>query len=282
MAAHSFHKLQSMKSPEHGIVENPRLLVERRRRAAERLIKIFPADISDTQNGLNDAGELVAKGGGLAILLNHFSWRDGPGAFVYIAAQNEMLIDKPWLAPVAWHIYDVAKFLNQHLKTEAELKRVVTASTVAKPKYAHLTQGYGLIDYIRGAVKTLDRGGVVVLFPQTSRKPYLAEPKPKDRAMKLLFDSARIRKIKTFGVLPVGLSIEGAKDYRKLSKVNVGVSYNVNIGRLWLESEIREAVKGTGQDLDTWGVQNLLRPLVLENYLKISQKGDIFVANKSE
>ena len=266
-----------MQSKETKALENTQL-ASHRRKVAEKINFIFPGELADSYHGLKEARALVADGHGLLIVLNHFSYRDGPGAFVYIAAQNDELASKPWLAPVARHIYEVTDFLNRHLQTQIDLKPVVTSSTVKKPKYADLKQGAGLIDYIKGSIRTLRDGGVVVLFPQATRRPFLGEPGPDDRAMELLMrlTTKPNPELNDFGILPVGFGLDHVKDYTKHNWINLLRTYKVNVGKLWVKDEMISSAHELHLSPDAWVVHQL-RPLVPENY-RFPPSGVVFKA----
>jgi len=269
-----------MQSLERRPISNPQL-GEHWRKVIEQLNKLYPAEILDTYHGLADAGELVSAGHGLLLVGSHFSLRDGPGAFLYVAGQNDALIDKPWEAPVARHIATVARLANWVLGAQIDLKPVVTASTKNKPRYRHLHRGEGLRDYIISATDTLKRGGVVALFPQATRMSYLPEPDEYDKAMEFLMLRTSRAGVNDFGILPVGFGIEGARDYKKLTGFNIRKTYKINIGKLWTKNEALQMADETQRSMDGWAVDQL-KLLVPENYTKIPQTGDIFTAKKSE
>lgn len=224
-----------------------------------------------------DAGKLVKGKNGLLIIMNHFSYRDGPGAFLYVASRNEAMIDKPWLAPVARHISDVTGLLNRMFRTEIDIRPIVTTSTVKRPEFAHLPLGDGLHTYMEGAAETLRKGGVVVLAPQATRMPYLKEPGEHDKAMALLMRLTTRDSINNIGILPVGFGVAGVKDYTDYSGLNVGVPYRVNVGPLWLKSAVLQSARKSGWTLDKWAFEQL-RQLVPPDYPKIPPHGDIYTA----
>ena len=250
-----------------------------RRKVPEWVRKHFPAEISDSYHGLADAGELVASGHGLVLLGTHFSLRDGPGMFLYVASQNDAMIDKPWVAPVARHITEIARLANWVFGARIDLKPVVTASTMEKPRFHHLHRGEGLRDYIISATDTLKRGGVVALFPQSTRVPYLKEPDEYDKAMEFLMSRTSRAQVNDFGILPVGFGVEGVQDYKKLRGLNPGVKYTINVGKLWTKTEALEMAHETQRSMDGWAIDQL-RQLVPENYRDIPPSGDIFTAPK--
>lgn len=281
MAAHSLPTICShMQSIESKTSDNPRL-AENRRNAAKCLGRHFPAETSDSYHGLVDAGKLVAGGHGLLIVVNHFSYRDGPGVFVYVAAQSDAMIDKPWLAPVARHISDVTRLINRVLGTQIDLKPVVTASTMNKPRFRHMHRGQGLRDYMISATETLQRGGIVALFPQATRMSYLPEPDEYDKAMEFLMKRTTKAGVNDFGILPVGFGVKGVEDYTELRGLNWDKTYEVNIGKLWLKNDVIQSAEDMQRSLDGWGMDQL-KQLVPENYPKNPSSGDIFTAKKSK
>ncbi len=259
-------------------ISNPQL-GEHRRKVIEQLRKLFPAVIDDSYHGLANAGELVTAGHGLVLLGTHFSLRDGPGMFLYVASQNDALIDKPWEAPVAKHIATAARLANWVFGAQIDLNPVVTESSKKKPRYRHLHQGEGLRDYIISATETLDRGGIVTLFPQSTRVPYLMEPGKYDKAMELLMMRTSRAGVNDFGILPVGFGIEGDHDYKKVTGFNIRKTYTINIGKLWTKQDALQMAEETQRSMDGWAIDQL-RQLVPENYRTIPQSGDIFTAKK--
>lgn len=256
-----------MQSPERKPSGNPQL-GEHRRKVVDVLRMLYPAHITDSYHGLVDAGELVAAGHGLLLVGSHFSLRDGPGVFLYVAAGNDALIDKPWQAPVARHIADVARLANRFFGAKIDLKPVVTASTMKKPKYHHMHRGQGLRDYINSATETLRQGGVVALFPQATRMSYLPEPGEYDKAMEFLMTRTTKAGVKDFGILPVGFGLEGDEDYKKRTGLNIGVTYEVTIGKLWLRNDALQSAEDTKRSLDGWIIDQL-KQLVPDNYRTI-------------
>ncbi len=237
--------------------QSAHIVADRRERAASLLRIFFPANVHDSHQGLEEAGRAVERGEGALITPNHFSYWDGPSVFLNVAASNKHLRNKEWLAPVAMHIFRGASTLNEALHTEVELYSIVTSSTLNNEKYKGMKRNTGLRDYIDGAIEVLGKGGVVVLFPQATRREKLTMPTGQDIALEMLVRRAERSGVSNFGILPVGFGIPGVKDYSKVNRFNMFRHVEVNIGRFWPKDTARAVTQASGLTMDQWIVREL-------------------------
>ena len=183
---------------------------------------------------------------------------------------------KTWTAPIAKHQYPVANFVNTLLQTHLDLKPVVTPDT--KMKHPETRLGQGLKEYIDAATETLSSGGILVLFPQAQRQPFLGTADNTTNTMSMLINRMTKVNVENYVILPIGFGIEDAERYEKSKTANVGEMYNVSIGKLWTREEMLDDVRQLGITLDGWAFRQL-EPLVPITYHRYNEKFLVKSAN---
>lgn len=217
----------------------------------------------ETSHGLERAEELLDQGMGLLILINHFGKTDPAQVINNVVFAREKMRRKPITTPIAYHQQKPYIKMLAGL-TSINMKPIVTPDTIRLNQNDGLDQGTGLPDYINSSLQTLKQGGIVLLAPQAGRRERLGKP---DKTMRLFMLLANRHKVNKFGILFIGLGIEGITDYSEISAggLNIGKTYEINIGPTFTQEEAILDAGRQNLDLDTW-VFSQLAPLVPESY----------------
>lgn len=214
-------------------------------------------------DGLTRAKELLRLGVGVNILFNHFSARD-PLEVIRLTLDDSIMRKRPVLVPIAFHAYRKwFKLLENALNVE--LCPIVTQDTIDAGENNDYPLGYGRTEYFEKAIKTLQKGGIVVLAPQTGRREYLGEPER--RTVGAFIAQANRRHFDKYAFLFVGLGMKNAEDYKRerVGGLNPFKKYQVKIGPTFTKEEVLEEVKGDLRAVDNWVFQQL-GIIVPENY----------------
>lgn len=206
------------------------------------LSPVFRSEKTDNANGIEKAKELLKKGYGLIVVINHFSLKDPPLAINEVFLHREMG-SKKVIAPIAYHM-DNTLYHKLGKLIGVVLKPIVTENTVREGKNNGHELNEGKREYLDECIKLLKKGGVVVLAPQGTRMPYLGQPdKP---IIGMIMAKAKKGGVERFAVLFMGFSIEGVDDYsdKKVRGFNPFKKYSVNIGACLTNQELMEKEAG--------------------------------------
>lgn len=215
-------------------------------------------------HGLERAEELLDQGIGLLILINHFGKTDPAQVINNVVFAREKMRRKPITTPIAYH--QQKPYINMLAGlTSINIKPIVTPDTIRLNQNDGLDQGTGLPHYINFSLQTLKHGGIVLLAPQAGRRERLGEP---NKTMRLFMLQAKRRGVNNFGMLFIGLGIKGTTDYseRSAGGLNIGKTYEINIGPTFTQEEAILDAGRQNLDLDAW-VFSQLAHLVPESYL---------------
>lgn len=126
-------------------------------------------------------------------------------------------------------------------------------------------QGRGLGEYVETAIDTLQKGGIVMVFIQGGRRPYLGYPGPNDKALEMLFNRTTRAGLNDFGVLAGGFSLEDVDNYERHNGLNFFKKSIVQFGEVTTKRCAIADAEKQGISIDTWGY-NQIRPLVAPGY----------------
>lgn len=217
---------------------------------------------------LEAAREILRKDMGLCIVANHFSQRET--VLIYqIPFGDQELRERPVVAPLAEH---QKLFFMDPLSDDLGLsvKYIITEETVrrakkkGKPIPTKKEQLEREIEFMKDALEILSRGGILILFPQATRRETLYSP-DNPRTVGLLMAKAKRSNVR-LGVLFVGVDLAKAvEDYSKVRGFNFFKKYKLTIGNTLTDEELLTQAGGKLGKVDEI-VYKELEPLVSPKY----------------
>ncbi|MBI4038007.1 hypothetical protein HY382_03110 [Candidatus Curtissbacteria bacterium] len=123
----------------------------------------------------------------------------------------------------------------------------------------------GFREYLREGIKTLGKGGALMMTPQATREISLSEA-PQSRPLATLLIRADDLE-NGIAILFVGIGIEGVTDYDspKIRGFNLRKKYKVTIGSCFTKKEAEAAASGI-KLVDSWAFSELAK-VVPPSYL---------------
>lgn len=235
--------------------------IYRRRRVASALaLRVLRTRFHGTSGILSDPRCMFINGRGLVVLMNHFSYRDPLQVGAWLAS-NPVSGRRLITAPVADH--HRSSFVEIFADIfGVQLCPVVTARTVELTG-ENCSRGAGIRAYLDTAVDTLGAGGIILLAPQGRRMGRLGRPSGRPVANILLH--AQRKKIDDFGLICVGMSLPGTKDYERkgVSGFNLFRKVDFYVGHPISASEA-ERKSGGIDHIDAWIFDRLSELLPVE------------------
>ncbi|OGH13011.1 MAG: hypothetical protein A2687_01205 [Candidatus Levybacteria bacterium RIFCSPHIGHO2_01_FULL_38_26] len=217
---------------------------------------------------LGKAREVLQNGTGLCIVANHPSRKETVQMFQIPFGDKEFR-KREIVAPVALH--QKFPFMDTLSRIFAvDLKYIVTEETIkqAEKKGAHgLRKNQGVSKYINNALGVLSNGGILILFPQGTRREtlYSSENPQTIGSLMLYAKRADVR----MGFLFVGVDLaEEVEDYSKTRGFNIFKKYKLTIGETLTDNEVLEKAGGNLREVDNV-VYKHLEPLVSPKYAGI-------------
>lgn len=218
-------------------------------------------------DGLARAERLHRDGHGIVELITHPSRRE-PHQAMRTTAQSPEFSSQKITGPIAAHqtMRGIVPLLGR--ATGTYLHPVVTPRTAEKGKANGHNVGFGTIEYTRDATKTLTEGGIVVMAPQTTRKPVL-EYIGEDSVDKLLRVAGKKNDKIAIHLIAFGFKgfwgIRDLDDYSKRPGLNLGRQYKAIHGPTFTLAEVRELAKDY-RNIDEWAFSELAK-IVPKAYL---------------
>lgn len=218
---------------------------------------------------LEDARKILREGVGLCIVGNHFSQREAIQIY-QIPFRDPELRSKRVVAPLAAHQKLFFMDPLSHL-LGVSVRYIVTEETVRltqKKGKPSLTKNDGAIEFRKDILETLSGGGIVILFPQATRKKTLYPPDnspDNPRTVGTLMFYANKSKVR-FGFLFVGVDLaKKVEDYSKVRGFNVFKKYKLTIGNSLTDEELLTQAGGEFGEVDKI-VYEELKDLVSPKY----------------
>lgn len=199
---------------------------------------LFPCVINDKNQLLQKVRTASKKGDGLVIVYTHFSLRDAMEVNRSIIFKDPVLKKREVINPLAYHqnnllMYLIGKFYH------GTVAPIVNNSTLSKKGYEHLPKGKGLTEFIALSTKVLEKGGVITLAVNASRKEKLDMRDPL-KPIGYLIASLQAKGIRNYGFLLVGFTAKNAKNYSKkeVGGMNIGKTYIINLANYYSLEEL--------------------------------------------
>lgn len=219
-----------------------------RRGLARRIIGTpFRSEVWESADGLARAEQLLTEGWGLVILANHFSLGDPPRIFKDVIFASQVMRQRKILVPVAFHQFGKGlMFAGKRL--DIELAPVVTEETLRRNNNIG-SRHEGLFEYISKASGILQRGGVVLLFPQGTRSRDLESSET--RAVSFLLRFTNNGQFDHLAFLLTGIGL--ADRYPgKIDGYNLMKKYQIVIGETYTKEEILNKAASLAISVDHW------------------------------
>jgi hypothetical protein len=174
------------------------------------------------------------------VATTHFNEKDSP-SLIEAIFQNKTMGKKKLIIPVALHMDHPVYHLFGGI-LGVSLMPIVTQSTIDKGLNEGHPKNYGFGKYIDKSAKGLEKGQIVDLFIQGTRKPKLGQPDPDNLALAPLV--AKGRNDPENAVLFVALGVKGITDY---SQEKIKGTYTVNLISCLTFAEILTRAKEIAQ-----------------------------------
>jgi len=243
---------------------------QRARTVLDGLVTYTPFFRSEIVNPerLEDARTMLRQGLGLCIVANHFSQREAIQIYQIPFGDPELRMRRV-VAPLAKHQKLFFMDPLSHL-LGVSVKYIVTAETVRRavekgksvPK-----QNEGAIEFMEDALKILSQKGILILFPQGTRRETLYSPE-NPRTVGTLMLHAKKNEIR-LGFLFVGVDLaKEVEDYSKVRGFNLFNMYKLTIGNSLTGNELLTQAGGKLGKVDEI-VYKQLECLVSPRYAKV-------------
>lgn len=225
------------------------------------LSPVLRSETTDANGSIEKAKDVLKRGEGLIIIINHFSGKD-PIQVIREVFRYPVMNDKKIIAPIAVHtdnpiVHVVGKI------TDTAPKPIVTQKTIDAGKNNGRPLNDGMKEYLEDSINLLKKGGIVVLAPQGTRMPHLGQPN--SPAVGTLMAAAKRNKLENYAFLFIGFGIKGLNDYSSKTKLNPRDRYTANIGALLMSDEILARTEGKFKNVDAV-IYDELRKVVPETY----------------
>lgn len=225
------------------------------------LSPVLRSETTDTNGSIEKAKDVLKRGQGLMIIINHFSGKD-PIQAIREVFRYPVMNDKKVIAPIAVHTDNpMVHFVGKI--TDTAPKPIVTQKTIDAGKNNGRPLNDGMKEYLEDSINLLKKGGIVVLAPQGTRMPHLGQPN--SPTIGTLMAAAKRNKLENFAFLFIGFGMKDVDDYSKKTKLNPRDRYTVNIGSLLMSEEILARAEGKFKNVDAV-IYDELRKAVPENY----------------
>lgn len=241
-----------------------------RRKAALKIGHIpLPCETKYLDGGIERACKLLSEGYGLIVLYNHFSIRDSLHIAGDVLFAHRVMNSNEIRTPLALH--QSKDVINKALETvlDFHMSPLATGETLKKQKYKDLSPTTGFREYLADGVATLEKGGSLMMSPQTTRKDRLSE-EPQSRPLATLFLKIESKKLENgIAILFVGIGIQGVTDYSTpgIRGFNLRKKYEVTVGPCYTKEEA-VALAGGKKLVDVWAFSELAK-VVPPSYLRI-------------
>lgn len=272
-----------------------------------------PIEIKGKEN-LTQVENLSHKGYGIVILWNHFSGGDFLPIIKELVLKYNFMKDKEICLPMMAesHHYLNAPFKPLTYSSQIKLYPVVNRDSIVLLRLKHrrqyrmakthlvanpnllkklkekqagehkeliLKQRHLFHLYLDGATNTLQKGGIVLIAPQTTRAEWLRmstsdKGKWSPTAITSLIAQLDRRKIDKVAFLPVGIGINNALNYdeRRVHGLNPLKRHFINVGQAYTKDELKQLGLSTGKKKIRRGVEKViieeLAKVVPTEYLK--------------
>lgn len=201
-------------------------------------IPYFKSEIINPER-IEGAREILQEMG-LCIVANHFSRKETAQIFE-IPFKDPELRKRKIIAPVAAH---QRKFWMRPLSRlpAVDLRYLVTEDTIktAEEKGKPIpAKNEGLREFTNDALQVMTEKGVMILFPQGSRRDRLYSPDTPNTVGRLMLEAKR-KKIR-MGFMFVGVDlVDDVEDYSKVSGYNWRSKYKLTIGNSNTDEQLLE------------------------------------------
>lgn len=229
----------------------------------------FRSEIVDPDR-LEGAREIL-RDMGLCIVANHFSRKETVQMFQIPFRDSEMR-KREIVAPVAVHqklffMDPLSHLLGvslRYIATEETLRR---AHEKRKPSPA---ENEGAREFMNDALEVLSKGGIVIIFPQATRRETLYSPDNRNpKTIFTLMNQAKKSNVQ-LGFLFVGVDLaEEVEDYSKVRGFNALKKYMLTIGNSLTDAELLVQAGGKLGEVDKI-VYKQLESLVSPGYVSTS------------
>lgn len=204
---------------------------QRRRAVFEKIITSIPIFRSEIVNPekLESAKEILSEMG-LVLVLNHFSRKETAQVF-QIPFRDKEFRKRKILASVAKHqklffMDPLSRLLG------VDLRYIVTEETVRRAERKGRSipnKNEGAVKFMDDALETLSGGGIMILFPQATRRETLYSP-DNPRTIGVFMARAKRNGVR-MGFMFVGVDLDGdVDDYSKVDGYNWRKKYKLTIG----------------------------------------------------
>lgn len=243
------------------------------RHGARHLLEpwFLPSEEIHIQDGMKRAEELHRDGYGILALITHFSRRD-PVQAMDVFMKSKEFVDVPITGPIARHqtvkglVPPVGRRMGVDMHPVVTPQTMEKALTVGNPEMLKL--GDGSLGYVRAATKALQNGEVVIMAPQTTRRPTL-EYNGEDSVRGLLRVAGK--KNDKIGIHLMTFGIPGTENYADTKGFNFFHSYDVFHGPTFTLTEALELSEANAakHGIEAGGMDNIDR-FVFDELEKIS------------
>jgi len=236
----------------------------------ERFVAHTPFFRSEIVNPerLEDARNILRKGMGLCLVANHFSQTETINIYKIPFGDPE-LRKRRVVAPLAEHQKRFFIDPLSHL-LGVSVKYVVTDETVrrAEEKGEPVPKkNEGAVEFMEDALEILSQKGILILFPQGTRRESLY-PLENPKTVSILMKRAKRNKVR-LGFLFVGVDLaEEVEDYSKVRGFNVFKKSKLIIGNSLTDEELLTQAGGDLKEVDEI-VYKQLEPLVSPKYANV-------------
>lgn len=216
----------------------------------------------DDDHSIDKVKEVLRRGDGVVVILNHFSLGEAPRAGNVFFHHFETG-SKEVVAPIASHV-DKSITRNLLKLIGVNLMPINTKNSLNEDKNNDRELGKGKNEYLEASLDTLKRGGIVILPPQGTRQENLGQPEKRNIAALTL--AARINNVNDFFFLFMGFEIEGVDNYsdKKVRGFNLPKKYKLHIGPCIAKDELMAKAGGKLSGVDRAAYEEL-RKLIPEN-----------------
>lgn len=209
--------------------------------------------------------QISRKGMGLCIVANHFS--QGETVLIYqIPFRDPELRKRKVVAALAAHqkrffMDPLSDFLGVTVKYVVTKETLRRAEKKGKPSPP---ENEGAIEFRNDALETLSGGGIVILFPQATRRETLYHA-DNPRTIGTLMAHAKRNKVR-MGFLFVGVDLaKEVEDYSKVRGFNFFKKYRLTIGNTLTDEDLLAQAGGKIGKVDEIAYKQL-EPLVSPKY----------------
>jgi len=217
---------------------------------------------------LENARNILREGMGLCIVATHFSQREAIQIYQIPFGDPEFR-KRQVIAPLAVHQKLFFMDPLSHL-LGLRVKYVVTDETVRRAEEKGKPvpkKNEGAREFMNDAVEILSRGGIIILFPQTTRRETLYSPK-NPRTVGTLMHYAKKSNVR-LGFLFVGVDLaKEVEDYSKVRGFNLFKRYTLTIGNSLTDEELLAKAGTRMAEVDKI-VYKELKPLVSPKYANV-------------